>query len=248
MIIIKTDEEIKCIKEACEIAAEVLGLAGKIIKPGITTENIDNYIEQELVRRGAKPAFKGYRGYKHASCLSVNEEIVHGIPSARIINEGDIVGVDIGSIVKGYYGDTAATFAAGKITKSAKKLMATTKECLMLAIKQAKRGNCIGDISFVIEQHAARHGYSVVKDLFGHGVGKDLHEDPLVPNFGKKGTGARLEKGMVFAIEPMLNIGGSGIETLDDGWTVVTRDRKLSAHFEHTVLITDCDAQILTRR
>lgn len=246
MIIIKSDEEINYIRKACEIAGSVLSLAGKLIKPGITTSELDKFIEDELLKRGAKAAFKGYRGYKHASCLSVNEEIVHGIPSVRVINDSDIVGVDVGSIVEGYYGDCAKTFAVGKISKSAKKLMETTRQCLDLAIKQARKGNRIGDISFVIEQHALKHGYSVVKDLFGHGVGKSLHEDPLIPNFGKKGSGAKLEKGMIFAIEPMLNIGKSDIETLDDGWTVVTKDRKLSAHFEHTILITDSNAEVLT--
>ena len=247
MILIKTEEEISHVRKACQVAGEVLGLAGKIIKDGITTVDLDKYIEDELIRRGAKPAFKGYRGYRHASCLSINEEIVHGIPSPRVINDGDIVGVDVGSIVNGYYGDTAETFAVGKVAKSAKKLINTTKECLAIAIKQARKGNHIGDIGFVIEEHAQRHGYNVVKDFFGHGVGKDLHEDPLVPNFGKKGSGARLEKGMIFAIEPMLNIGRSETQTLDDGWTVITKDKTLSAHFEHTVLITDGDAEVLTK-
>ena len=247
MIIIKTEEDIKHIRLACRAAGEVLKEAEGEVRPGITTEELDRFIEKALIKRGAKAAFKGYRGYRHASCLSVNEEIVHGIPSNKIINEGDIIGVDIGAIVNGYYGDTASTFAVGHVSKSAKKLIKTTKESLELAIKAAKAGRFVGDISSVIEQFALRHGYNVVKDLFGHGVGKDLHEDPLIPNFGRPGVGPKLTAGMVFAIEPMLNIGCSEIETLDDGWTVVTKDRMLSAHFEHTVLITKSGVEVLTR-
>ncbi|MCX5749402.1 MAG: type I methionyl aminopeptidase [Candidatus Saganbacteria bacterium] len=247
MIKIKTEEEIKLIRLACRVAEEVLKTAEKNVAPGITTRELDNIIETEIIKRGAKPAFKGYRGYRHASCLSVNEEIVHGIPSDRLLMEGDIIGVDIGAIVGGYYGDVAETFPVGKISKAARKLLSTASECLDLGIKTARYGKKVGDISSSIEQHAKRHGYSVVKDLFGHGVGSELHEDPLIPNFGSPGTGPKLEKGMVFAIEPMLNIGTSEIETLDDGWTVVTKDRKLSAHFEHTILITEDKAEILTR-
>jgi len=247
MIKLKTDEEIKLIRLASRIAFEVLKTAGKAIEPGITTRELDNLIETEIIKRGAKPAFKGYRGYRHASCLSVNEEIVHGIPSGRVLKEGDIIGVDVGAVAGGYYGDVAETFAAGKISRTAKKLMAAAKECLERGIRMAKRGGRLGDISSAIEQHAKKNGYSVVTDLYGHGVGSELHEDPLVPNFGRPGTGPVLEKGMIFAIEPMLNAGTGRIETLDDGWTVVTADRSLSAHFEHTILITDDRAEILTR-
>lgn len=247
MIIKKNEEEIAVIRRACRIAGEVLEEAGKQLKPGLSTGRLDEFIEAEIRKRGAKPAFKGYRGYKHASCLSVNEEVVHGIPSEdRIIKEGDIVGVDVGSIVEGYYGDVARTFCVGSVDKTSRKLVRTTKECLGLGIKQARAGKNIGDVSFAIESHAKKNGYSVVRDLFGHGVGKALHEDPLVPNFGKPGTGPKLEKGMIFAIEPMLNTGGSAIETLEDGWTVVTKDRGLSAHFEHTILITDGAAEVLS--
>lgn len=247
MIVLKTEDELKFIRQACKVAAEVLKAAGDLVKAGLSTGELDAFIESEILKRGAKPAFKGYRGYRHASCLSVNEEIVHGIPSNRVLKEGDIIGIDVGAVVGGFYGDNAQTKLVGKVSGSAEKLVKATKECLGIAVKRARNGAHVGDISSAIEQFAKSRGYSVVKDLFGHGVGKALHEDPLIPNFGKPGSGPKLEKGMVFAIEPMLNIGGSSIVTLDDGWTVVTRDRQLSAHFEHTVLITDTEAEVLTR-
>lgn len=247
MIIIKTEGELKFIRQACKVAAEVLKAADDLVKPGISTGELDAFIENEILRKGAKPAFKGYRGYRHASCLSVNEEIVHGIPSNRVLKEGDIIGIDVGAVVGGFYGDNARTRMVGKVSRSAEKLVKATKECLDIAVKRAKNGLRVGDISSSIEQFARSRGYSVVKDLFGHGVGKALHEDPLIPNFGRPGTGPELKKGMVFAIEPMLNIGGSEIITLEDGWTVITRDRQLSAHFEHTVLITENEAEVLTK-
>jgi methionyl aminopeptidase len=247
MIIIKTEDELKFIRQACKVSAEVLKAADEHVEPGISTGELDAFIENEILKKGAKPAFKGYRGYRHASCLSVNEEIVHGIPSNRVLKEGDIIGIDVGAVVGGFYGDNARTTMVGKVSRSAEKLVKATKECLDIAVKRAKRGLRVGDISSSIEQFARSRGYSVVKDLFGHGVGKALHEDPLIPNFGRPGTGPELKKGMVFAIEPMLNIGGSEIITLEDGWTVITRDRQLSAHFEHTVLITDGDAEVLTK-
>ncbi|MFA5104161.1 MAG: type I methionyl aminopeptidase [Candidatus Margulisiibacteriota bacterium] len=247
MITIKTEDELKFIRQACKVAAEVLKAAGDQVKGGMSTGELDAFIESEILKKGAKPAFKGYRGYRHASCLSVNEEIVHGIPSNRVLKEGDIIGIDVGTIVGGFYGDNAKTCLVGKVSGSAEKLVKATYECLSIAVKRAKNGAHVGDISSAIEQLAKSKGYSVVKDLFGHGVGKALHEDPLIPNFGKPGAGPKLEKGMVFAIEPMLNIGGSDIVTLDDGWTVVTRDRQLSAHFEHTILITGSEAEVLTR-
>lgn len=247
MITIKTEDELKFIRQACKVAAEVLKAAGDQVKAGISTGELDAFIESEILKRGAKPAFKGYRGYRHTSCLSVNEEVVHGIPSNRVLNEGDIIGIDVGAVVGGFYGDNAQTCLVGKVSGSAEKLVKATKESLNIAVKRAKNGSHVGDISSAIEQYAKSKGYSVVKDLFGHGVGKALHEDPLIPNFGKPGSGPKLEKGMVFAIEPMLNIGGSDIVTRDDGWTVVTRDKQLSAHFEHTVLITDSESEVLTR-
>ena len=247
MIIKKNEEEIENIRKACQIAAKVLVSAGKEVKPGVKTKEIDSFIENELVKNGAKPAFKGYRGYRHASCVSVNNEVVHGIPSDRKLSDGDIIGIDVGAIYNGFYGDTARTFPVGKVSKSAKKLLRTTEECLEKGIEAVRNGKRIGDLSCVIEGHAVSHGYSVVKDLFGHGVGKQLHEDPLIPNFGKPGQGPKIESGMTFAIEPMLNIGKSDIETLDDGWTVVTADGSLSAHFEHTVLVKNDSVEVLTK-
>ena len=247
MIIKKNEEEIKDIRKACRIAAKALNSAGKVLKPGMTTKELDSFIESELVKEGAKPAFKGYRGYRHASCLSVNNEVVHGIPSDRQLNDGDIIGIDVGAIYNGFYGDTAKTFPVGKVSKSAKKLLQATEECLEKGIQAVKNGKRIGEVSSSIEKHATSHGYSVVKDLFGHGVGKQLHEDPLIPNFGRPGDGPKMESGMTIAIEPMLNIGGSDIETLDDGWTVVTADGSLSAHFEHTVLVKNDSVEVLTK-
>ena len=247
MIIKKNEDEIENIRKACQIAAKVLHSAGKEAKPGMTTKELDSFIDTELVKNGAKAAFKGYRGYRHASCLSVNNEVVHGIPSDRQLSDGDIIGIDVGAIYNGFYGDTAKTFPVGKVSKSAKKLLQTTEECLEKGIKAVRNGKRIGDLSHVIEEHATSHGYSVVKDLFGHGVGKQLHEDPLIPNFGKPGQGPKIESGMTFAIEPMLNIGKSDIETLDDGWTVVTADGSLSAHFEHTILVKNDSVEVLTK-
>lgn len=246
MIPIKTAQEIEHIRSACKIVAEVLLEIKKIIKEDLTTAEIDALGEKLLIEKGAYPAFKGYRGYKHALCLSVNEEVVHGIPGEKKLKEGDIIGVDVGAIVSGYYGDTASTFAVGKIAKKAERLLRAGKEALMAGIKQARSGNHLGDISFAIESCAQKYGYSVVRDLFGHGVGKELHEEPLIPNFGKKGEGPELKAGMVLAIEPMLNIGGYKIKTLADGWTVETCDKSLSVHFEHTILVTKGDPEILT--
>ncbi len=244
---VKNDAEIVEIRKACKVAADVLTLAGAILRPGMTTAELDRIIESEILIRGAKPAFKGYRGYKHASCLSVNNEIVHGIPSSRVLVEGDIIGIDIGAVVNGFFGDNAKTFPVGEISNKAKHLLEATKKSLDLAIEKCIDGLNIGDISHAIESHAKANGYNVVRDLFGHGVGRQLHEDLLIPNFGKPGIGPKIKKGMTFAIEPMLNVGSGDIKTLADGWTVVTTDAKLSAHFEHTVLITDGEAQVLTR-
>ncbi len=247
MIIKKSDEEIEIIRIACKIAAQILDDVEEYVKPGLSTLEIDKFIENKIEHYGAKPAFKGYRGYEHSSCLSINEEVVHGIPSSRQLKEGDIIGIDVGTIYGGFYGDSARTLMIGRVSREAEKLVKATREALNIAIKRAKNGAYLGDVSSAIEQFANAKGYSVVKDLFGHGVGRSLHEDPLVPNFGRPKTGPKIEKGMVFAIEPMLNIGGSDIITLSDGWTVITKDRKLSAHFEHTIAITDNGTEILTK-
>ena len=247
MILIKKPHEIEKIKKACKIVAEVFKEIEKEIVPGILTADIDKIAEDLLKQKGAIPAFVGYRGYKHATCLSVNDEVVHGIPGQRQLKEGDIIGVDIGALIDGYYGDAARTFPVGNISKAADKLLRITKKALKAATRQARVGNYIGDISFAVESTAKRYGYEVVKDLFGHGIGRDLHEDPIIPNFGLSKQGPILKPGMVLAIEPMLNIGTWQIDTLQDGWTVVTRDRKLSAHFENTILVTKGDPEVLTQ-
>lgn len=245
---VKTEEEIIKIKKACRVAAQVLAELKKCIKIGITTSEINEIAEKSFAEKGAIPAFKGYRGYKYATCLSVNEEVVHGLPGNRQLKDGDIIGVDVGAIVEGYYGDNAETFLVGRESVKAKRLISTTRDALYKGIAEARDGKHLGDISCAIEEEAKKNGFSVVRDLYGHGVGKSLHEDPLIPNFGKRGTGIVLRAGMTLAIEPMLNIGGSEIVTLDDGWTIVTADGSLSAHFEHTILVTTGAPEILTRR
>ncbi len=247
MTVIKSDAEIGKIKKACRIAAEALSSLKKLIRPGVSTKELDEAAERMILGAGALPGFKGYRGYRFSTCLSVNEEVVHGLPSGRILKEGDIVGVDVGTIVEGYYGDNAQTFPVGKVSKATKRLLDTARNALYKGIAEAREGNHLGDISAAIEEEASRNGFSVVRDLYGHGVGKALHEDPLIPNFGKRGTGIELKAGMTLAIEPMLNTGGSEISTLPDGWTIVTADGGLSAHFEHTILVTKGVPEILTR-
>ena len=247
MIFIKSPEEIDKIKRACEIVAQVFLDIEKYIKPGITTAEIDEIGEKLIISYGGRPAFKGYRGYQYATCISVNSEVVHGIPSPKkVLAEGDIVGLDMGAINQGYYSDMARTYPVGKVSKQAKLLLKCGREALTIAIGKVRPGVRLGDVSSSIERHAKAHGYSVVKDLFGHGIGQNMHEDPLIPNYGVAGEGVELRPGMTLAIEPMLNVGGSAIITLSDGWTVVTKDRSLSAHFEDTVLVTDNGAEILT--
>lgn len=244
---IKTEAEIGKIRKACRVAAQVLAELKVQVKVGVTTEKLEEVAERILKEKGAIPAFKGYRGYKFATCLSVNDEVVHGLPGSRVLKDGDIIGVDVGAIVDGYYGDNAETFPVGKISAKAKRLMSATREALYKGIAEARDGRHLGDVSSAIEGEAIKNGFSVVKDLYGHGVGSALHEDPLIPNFGKKGTGIVLKAGMTLAIEPMFNTGGSSIKTLSDGWTIVTLDGSLSAHFEHTILITKGDPEILTK-
>lgn len=234
-------------KKACAIAGSVLKKVGKAVKVGITTEDLDSLAEKLIRAAGAFPVFIGYRGYKHATCISINEEIVHGIPGKRVVQEGDIVSIDVGTNIDGYCGDTAATFPVGKISKTASKLLRAGKESLKAAIRQARAGNFLGDISSAVERVAKGKGFSVVRELYGHGIGKELHEDPLIPNFGNPGEGIKLKAGMTLAIEPMLNVGGWKIRTLSDGWTVITADKSLSCHFEHTVLITEGEPVILTQ-
>ena len=245
-ISVKSAEEIERIRKACKIVAEVRDALGKEIKPGVTTEDLDRFGEKMIRELGALPVFMGYRGYRNATCISVNEEIVHGIPGKKVLVEGDIVSVDVGAKLDGYCGDTAATFPVGKVSKKAAKLIKICKLSLESAIRQARAGNHLGDISSAVQKIAEKNNYSVVRDLYGHGIGKDLHEDPLIPNFGEVGQGVLLRPGMVLAIEPMLNMGTWKIKTQDDGWTVVTADKEWSCHFEHTIVIMDKGPQILT--
>lgn len=245
-IIIKSAVEIEKIRKACHIVAWVLGQLGAAVRAGLTTLDLDK-IGEELIRsKGAEPVFIGYRGYRHATCISVNEEIVHGIPGPRVLQEGDIVSIDVGAKIAGFCGDTAATFPVGSIEKKTSKLLKAGKAALKAAIRQARARRFLGDISSAIQSLAEKNGYSVVRELYGHGIGQDLHEEPLIPNFGNPGEGPELKPGMVLAIEPMLNLGGWKIKTLSDGWTVITEDRSLSTHFEHTVLVTDSDPEVLT--
>jgi methionyl aminopeptidase len=246
MILIKTEEEVEKIRRACRVAAQTLRELGKTIQPGITTAELDQTGEELIRKAGAIPAFKGYRGYQHATCISVNEEVVHGIPGARRLKSGDVVGVDVGAVVEGYYGDIAASFPVGEVSEETYKLLRCGKEALELAIAQAEPRKHVGDLSHAIEQRARQDGYAVVRDLFGHGLGRSLHEDPLIPNFGIPGEGPELKAGMVIAIEPMINCGGSRIVTLEDGWTVITEDHSLSVHFEHSILITEGKPEVLT--
>ena len=248
MIVLKTTRELGLMKEACVIAAGALKAAGAAVEPGISTEEIDRIAHNFITKNGAIPTFKGYNGYPAATCISINDEVIHGIPSKkRIIKAGDIVSIDVGATFNGYVGDNAATFAAGDISPEAQRLCDTTRESLYEGIKMAVAGGRIGDIGSTIQRYCEERGFSVVREFTGHGVGKQMHEDPSVPNFGTPGRGVRLLPGMTIAIEPMINMGGAGIRQLPDGWTIKTKDGSLSAHFEHTVAITADGPVILTR-
>lgn len=253
MIIFKTKYEIQKIKKANQIIAYLLEeLIPKNIKPGVSTLELDKIAEDYILSKGAKPGFKGYRlgnlTFPATLCMSINEEVVHGIPKRkRKLNEGDIVSIDVGTHLNSFYGDAAKTFKVGKIDEKTTKLMDITEKSLYIGIEQAKVGNRISDISNAVQVFAEKNGFSVVRDFCGHGVGRHLHEDPQIPNFGKKGRGAKIENGMVIAIEPMLNIGTYKVKTLRDGWTVVTADRKRSAHFEHSIAIIDGKPEILSK-
>jgi len=237
MIILKTPDEIAVMAKASRVVAEALEVLKSAVKPGVTTDELDRLAEAEIRGRGAIPAFKGYRNYPKTLCTSVNEQVVHGIPSKRVLKDGDIVGLDLGAIVGGFYGDSAVTVAVGRIDEKTATLVRVTEESLLLAIQQARVGNRLSDISHTVQQHVEAAGYSVVTEFVGHGIGRQLHEEPQVPNYGKPGQGPRLQPGMVLAIEPMVNMGGSAVRVLDDRWTAVTVDGSLSAHFEHTIAI-----------
>jgi methionyl aminopeptidase len=249
MIILKTPAEIEIMTQASRVVAEALREVERAVSPGVSTEELDQIAEKEIRARGAVPAFKGYRNYPKTLCVSVNEQVVHGIPSKRKLKEGDIVGLDLGAIVGGFYGDSAVTVAVGRVSDEVLRLIRVTEEALYLGIEQAVVGNRISDISHAVQRHVESAGYSVVTEFVGHGIGRQLHEEPQVPNYGKPGQGPRLQSGMVLAIEPMVNMGGSAVRILDDRWTAVTVDGSLSAHFEHTIAVQPKGpAKILSRR
>lgn len=247
MIIIKSDQEIELMRESGKVTAFILGELENFIKPGMSTADIDRFVEKTIRSHGMIPTFKGYGGFPASACVSINEEVVHGIPDKkRIIREGDIVSVDVGSTYKGYVSDAARTYPVGKVSDIAMKLINTTRESFFAGLEYCKVGNRLSDISHAIQVRAESDGFSVIRDFVGHGVGQNMHEDPQIPNYGKPGRGPRLAKGMVFAIEPMICEGTYDVQTLSNDWTVVTLDGKLSAHYENTVVITDGEPQLLT--
>lgn len=247
-ILIKSKEEIEKMREAGKILNNVFKEVLKKVRPGVSAEELDSLAEKLIREKGAISAFKHFKGYPKSFCISVNNEVVHGIPYAKkILKSGDIVGLDLGLAYNGYYADKSITIPVGKISKESKRIIKITRLALRKAIAEARPGKRVGDISFIIEKTARENGFFVVKDLFGHGIGKRLHEDPIIPNFGKRGEGVVLKEGMTFAIEPMINAGTSEVRTKDDGWTVVTADNSLSAHFEDTIAVAKRGALILTR-
>ena len=247
MIAIKSKSDVDLIRQSGEIIRDCFAEIEGMVRAGITTAELDSFAERFIRGRGAEPAFKGYKGFPASICASVNEEVVHGIPGPRELESGDIIGIDMGVLREGFYADATRTFAVGEISEEAEMLIKVTRESLELAIDMARSGNHLSDISHVIETHAKKHGYSVVRVLVGHGVGRQLHEEPQIPNFGPPAKGPILKPGMVFAIEPMVNEGGHEVQTLKDNWTFATADKKLSAHFEDTVAVTENEPMILTR-
>jgi methionyl aminopeptidase len=247
MISVKNSNQIKLMREAGRITGEALVLAGESIKPGITTKQLDNIIRRHIESYGAKPSFLGYGGFTGSACISINNQVIHGIPGPRVIEEGDIVKIDVGAFYKGYHGDSADTFPVGRVSDEAMKLINVTKESFWRGISEAKPGNRIGDIGNAIQKYVESNGFSVVRRYVGHGIGEELHMPPDVPNFGTAGRGIRLCAGMTLAVEPMVNIGAPEVAELSDKWTVVTADGSLSAHYEHTIAITDEGVIVLTK-
>jgi methionyl aminopeptidase len=246
VIILKSPREIARMREANLIVAEILAQTRELVRPGVTTLELDRFAEECCLARSARPAFKGYRGYPFSLCTSVNEEVVHGLPSGRRLAEGDIISLDFGALYRGFYGDAALTLPVGEVSAEAWLLLETTREALYLGIEHCRSGGRLSDISAAIQEHAEGRHFSVVRQFVGHGIGRSLHERPQVPNYGTPGNGPRLRPGMVLAIEPMINAGGSEVKILEDGWTAVTADGSLSAHFEHSVAITEDGCQILS--
>jgi len=247
LITVKSKQELAYMREAGRIVALTFAQIGKVIKPGVTTGELNRLAEDFILARGGRPAFKGLYGFPASICTSVNEEVVHGIPGLRKLDNGDIISIDIGVEINGYYGDGAVTFAVGEIGEEAARLLRVTEEALYAGIAKARAGYRLSDISHAIQAYVESRGYSVVRDYVGHGIGRSMHEEPQVPNFGRPGRGPRLRAGMTLAIEPMINAGTHEVHVCADNWTVVTKDARLSAHFEHTVAITDGEAEILTR-
>ncbi len=246
MITHKSQRELDLMRQAGKIVAEALEIMAGAIRPGLKTIQLDRLAERHIRRQGGLPAFKGYRGFPASICASINEEVVHGIPGLRRLQEGDIISIDVGVKYKGYFGDAAATFPVGSISEEAKSLIEATREALEAGIRQTREGNFLSDISHAVQSCAENRGFSVVRNYVGHGIGSEMHEEPQVPNFGPPGRGPRLSSGMTLAIEPMVNTGTWQVETLADEWTVVTRDGRLSAHFEHTVAIVGGYPEVIT--
>jgi methionyl aminopeptidase len=248
MITIKSGREIELMRISGKITSKTLTMLMKTVRPGMTTAEVDRLAEDSIRSMGGIPTFIGYHGYAHTICASVNEEVVHGIPGSRVLKDGDLLSIDIGTTLNGYVSDSAVTVAIGNVSEAAERLMRVTQESLMLGIAQMQAGNRLGDIGHAIQSHAEKHGYGVVRQLVGHGIGTKMHEEPQVPNYGTPGHGTLLRPGLVLALEPMITEGTFEVETLDDGWTVVTEDGKLAAHFEHTIAVTSEGPRILTLR
>ena len=248
MVALKSAREIETMRRSGKITARVLTDLMKTARAGMTTGELDAMAEKGIRDLGGVPTFKGYHGFPASICASVDDEVVHGIPGSRVLREGDLLSIDIGTTLDGYVSDSAATVAIGNVSSEAQRLMDVTQECLMVGIAQMQRGNRVGDIGAAVQAHAEKNGYGVVRELVGHGVGRAMHEEPQVPNYGKAGTGVELRSGLVLAIEPMITQGNHAVKILKDGWTVVTADGKLAAHFEHTIAVTDDGPKILTLR
>ncbi len=246
MIVLKTPEQIEKIRKSCAILVDTFRRAEELLRPGVKTSEIDAAVEEYVRSRGAVPAFKGYRGYPASVCISVDEVVLHGIPGDQVLEEGQIVTLDMGVILDGYYSDAAKTYAIGEVSEEKQRLMAAAKAALLKAIEVAREGNRIGDVAHAIQRTAEGRGFAVVRQFCGHGIGRNLHEEPEIPNFGRPHTGARLRRGMTLAIETMVNAGTHEVEIASDGWTVYTKDRRPAAHFEHTIAVTDGEADILT--
>ena len=247
MSVQKSWPELQTMHQACRIVVDTLDALEEAAKPGVSTQELDKIARRRIEGAGARPAFLGYRGYPATLCASINDEVVHGIPSERRLREGDIVGLDLGCVKDGLFGDAARTVAIGRVSAEAERLMQVTREALRLAIEQCRPDKRVGDLGHAVQSHAEAHGYSVVRDFVGHGIGRKLHEAPQVPNYGRPGTLESLRPGMVLAVEPMINAGTAAVDVLEDGWTALTRDHKLSAHFEHSVAITEGEPIVLSR-